>query len=419
MDGVEHGMHLCAERAPEGIRSLGVDGWAVDYVRLNTAGHPLEDPFSYRDERTVSAAQELHERISPERLRQITGIQLQPINTLYQLYADRLAGLPPGKRWLNLPEFLLARWGADPVSEYTNATHTQMVDLSSRSWSREILDAAGIDSTTMPRLVSPGTPLGKLQGELAALTAFRDTQLIAPACHDTASAIAGIAAHGDDWGYISSGTWSLVGTVLDKPCNDQDARVAQFTNLGSADNHVLFQKNVNGMWLLRQCMESWASAGKSFAIEELCACAEPLPPPHALLDVDDPELLRVDDMPHRINAQLQLNGHPGLDVSPAGAPAMASLIFHSLAARYASLFSQIEQLTNKRLSRIYFVGGGSRNALLRQLTAEATGLPVIPGSPESSTLGNFAVQLAALEWPTRSGRAAPQSAASYARMLQP
>jgi rhamnulokinase len=413
LDGVNHSLRLCAERAPEGIRSIGVDGWAVDYVRLDDSGHPLAAPFSYRDERTVSALERLHERISPERLRAITGIQLQNINTLYQLYADRLANLPSGSRWLNLPEFLLMHLGGSPVSEYTNATHTQMIDLTTRSWSREILDAAKIDPELMPRLVPPGTVLGQLQGDLTRIPAFRDTQLIAPACHDTASAIAGIAADGDDWGYISSGTWSLVGTVLDRPCNHDDARGDQFTNLGAADNRVLFQKNVNGMWLIKQCLDAWTSAGHTWSVEDLCAQAERPPSPEGLLDVDDPDLLRLDDMPGRINAQRLRNGHPALDTSPDGAPAMASLIFHSLAARYASVFSRIEQLTAKRLSRIYIVGGGSRNTFLRRLTAEATGRPVIAGSPESSTVGNLAVQLTALE-----RGAQDANVHSYAHLLQ-
>jgi rhamnulokinase len=415
--GVDHGMRLCAERAPEGIRSVAVDGWAVDYVRLDAQGAPLAPPFCYRDERTTAAEQQLHKRISADRLRSITGIQRQPINTLYQLYADRVTVLPSGHGWLNLPEFLLARWGGEPVSEYTNATHTEMVDLERRRWSREILDATEIDPALMPRIVPPGTLLGRLTGELAGLPAFRNTQLIAPACHDTASAIAGIADEGDDWGYISSGTWSLIGTLLDHPCNGPAARAAQFTNLGAVGDRLLFQKNVNGLWLLKQCMEAWSAAGATWDIAELCAAAEHLPSPPTLLDVDDPDLLRMEDMPGRINAQLRRNGRPALNESPAHAPAIASLIFHSLAARYADIFAHIEEIAGKRLSRIYMVGGGSRNTLLRRLAAQATGRSVFAGSPESSTLGNFAVQLAALEEPSDRGKTFRIRVARYAALL--
>jgi rhamnulokinase len=294
-----------------------------------------------------------------------------------------------------------------------------MVDLDTRSWSHDILQAAEIDLATMPPLVPPGTLLGQLTGDLADLPAFRDTQLIAPACHDTASAIAGIATQDDAWGYISSGTWSLVGTLLNAPCNGPAACAEQFTNLGGVGNTVLFQKNVNGMWLLKQCMEAWAEVGPEWDIETLCAAAENVPPPHTLLDVDDPELLRMHDMPGRINAQRRRHGHIALDVSPAAAPAVASLIFHSLAARYASIFARIEELTGKSLARIHMVGGGSRNALLRRLTAAATGRPVFAGSPESSTLGNFAVQLATLDAvPGVSTGASRERVAFYARQLR-
>jgi rhamnulokinase len=417
--GVDEGMRMCAERAPEGVRSVAVDGWAVDYVRADASGEPLAAPFCYRDERTSAAEQRLHERISPARLREITGIQRQPINTLYQLYADRLAGLAAGARWLNLPEFVLARWGGEAVSEYTNATHTEMVELENRRWSREICEAAEIGAETMPRMVGSGTRLGRLRGEHARLPAFRETELIAPACHDTASAIAGIADEREDWGYISSGTWSLVGTVLEGPRNGAAARAAEFTNLGAVDDRILFQKNVNGMWLLRQCMEAWSAAGGRWEIEELCAAAERVATPEGTLDVDDPELLLMERMPERINAQRTARGYAALDTSPAGAPAMASLIFHSLAARYAGLLTQMEELTGKRLARIHLVGGGSRNALLRRLTEQASGRTVLTGSAESSTLGNFAVQLAALDRHDRGdGEPLRRRAAQYLRCFK-
>ncbi len=394
--GVEHGMGLCAERAHEGIQSVGVDGWAVDYVRLDEDGTPLELPFCYRDERNERAQARLHELISSDRLREITGLQLQPLNTLYQLHADRLAAKPAATRWLNLPEYLLARWGGECVSEYTNATHTQMVDLRSRSWSAEILQAARIAPETMPPIVPPGTILGALSGPLAQLAAFRDTLLVAPACHDTASAVLGIPACGDDWGYISCGTWSLVGTPIATAKNTLRERELGFTNMGLDGERLLLQKNINGMWLIRQCMDSWAAQGSPWEIGALCDAARTAPLPEMLLNVDDPDLLRMGDMPARINAQLQARGASAMDMSPAGAPAMAALIFRSLAARYAELFQQLEALTAKSIRRVYIVGGGSRNGFLRELTAAASGNEVLAGSAESSTVGNLALQLAAL-----------------------
>ncbi|MEO6910791.1 MAG: FGGY family carbohydrate kinase, partial [Edaphobacter sp.] len=214
--GLEEGLRKCAAIATEGVRSIAVDGWAVDYVRVDAAGSSLANPFCYRDERTVEAERSLHRRISRERLRELTGVQLLRINTVYQLHADRLQGVDEGP-WLNLPEYILSRWGGAHVAEHTNATHTAMVELHNREWCREIFSAAQLDPACAAKVVPPGTEVGRLSGPLAELPALRNTVLIAPACHDTASAIAGIPAAGDDWAYVSSGTWSLVGTLLEQP----------------------------------------------------------------------------------------------------------------------------------------------------------------------------------------------------------
>jgi rhamnulokinase len=396
VEGVEEGLRMCAARATEGVRSIAVDGWAVDYVRLNEDGVPLGEPFCYRDERNVRAETELHKKISAQRMREITGIQQLSINTVYQLYADRLAGYAPS-RWLNLPEYVLSRLGGTPVAEFTNATHGQLIDLHSREWSPEIFREAGLSLELAPKIVPPGTRLGKVSEALGALDAFRDTELIAPACHDTASAIAGIPALGDDWAYISSGTWSLVGALTRQPVDSPGVRADNFTNLGAVGGANCFHKNVNGMWLLKQCENAWAEQGFHPGVVELLRCCEDVAPPETLLEVDDPDLLLMGEMPQRINRQLAAKGANLLDESPAGAPAMVSLILHSLASRYAEVLASVQQHTGKKLRRLFVVGGGSRNTVLNRLTAEMTGLDVCCGSAESSTLGNFAVQLATLE----------------------
>jgi len=395
--GLDEGLRKCAAIATEGVRSIAVDGWAVDYVRVDADGKALADPFCYRDERTVKAERALHRRIGPDKLRELTGIQLLRINTLYQLYADALAGLPEGRQWLNLPEYVLSRWGAAPVAELTNATHTQMVELYNRQWCREIFQAAQLDLACAPKLVPPGTEIGRLRGPFAELPALRDAVLIAPACHDTASAIAGIPATGSDWAYISSGTWSLVGTLLEQPRNGAAAAEENFTNLGAVGGGICFHKNVNGMWLVRQCMDKWAADGGTWTVAELVAAAEKVAKPQGLLDVDDPDLLLAGRMPERINAQRARKGLDPLDESPSNAPAFASLIFHSLAARYAKVLDRVALHSGKKLKRLFVVGGASQNDFLNRLTAEATGLELFRGSPESSTVGNFAVQMAALE----------------------
>jgi rhamnulokinase len=396
-EGLEYGLRQCAAIAEEGIRSIAVDGWAVDYVRVGEHGRALADPFCYRDARTIQAQQALHRKISPYRLRELTGVQLLRINTLYQLYADRLEGLAEGEQWLNLPEYVLSRLGGARVAELTNATHTGMVELHEKRWCREVFQAAGLQTSAAPKIVLPGTDVGRLRGPLSELPALRETRLIAPACHDTASAIAGIPASGEDWAYISSGTWSLVGTLLEQPVNSDEAAAENFTNLAAVGGRICFHKNVNGMWLIQQCMDAWAAGGRVWTAAELVTEAEKLVKPERLLDVDDADLLLAGWMPQRINAQRKRMGFDALKEGPESAPTFASLIFHSLAARYAEVLDRVALHTGKKLKRLFVVGGGSQNEFLNQLTQEATGLEVFRGSAESSTVGNLAVQLAVLE----------------------
>lgn len=400
VQGVRDGLLACSRRSARSsqvVAGIGADGWAVDYIRLDPAGQPLGDPYCYRDERSVAAEREVLARIPAKRLYELTGIQQLRINTLHQLYADSSDGVPASAPWVNLPEYVLHALGARCVSEYTNATHTQLVDLKRRDWCEEIFAAAGLDRAAAPKIVPCGTQLGCISDASARDLGLRGALLIAPACHDTASAIAGIPAQGDDWAYISSGTWSLVGTVLDEACTSGDAERLNFTNEGGAGGKICFLKNVNGMWLLRQCMDAWQAAGADFTTPELIEAAERLPAPEALLDVDEPDLLLPGNMPQRINAQRRQAGLAPLDESVRAAPVVANLIFHSLAGRYAEVLTSVTRITGKNLKRLFIAGGGSRNAYLNRLTAEKTGLDVTCAAVESSTVGNFAIQLASLE----------------------
>ncbi|MGI4755980.1 MAG: rhamnulokinase [Janthinobacterium lividum] len=410
--GVINGLKQCAELAPEGIRSIAVDGWAVDYVRLDANGRALENPHCYRDPRNIASEERVHEILSANQMRVLTAIGIMRINTLYQLHADRLADTPDAP-WLNLPEYLLHTLGGRRVSEYTNATHTQLVDMATGNWCTPIFERLQLNPELAAPLVLPGTVIGKLTGELTSLPALADTQLIAPCCHDTASAIAGIPDAADDWAYISSGTWSLVGTLLHEPINTQPARDANLTNFGGAGGRILFHKNVNGMWLLRGCLDVWRVDGRDWSFDDLLPLAEAEPTPQHLLDVDDADLLLPGDMPQRIHDQLVRRGFHGISTGPDNAPAVTALILHSLAARYAEVLRTIAEVTGKQLRRLYIVGGGSRNEVLNRLTAKATGLEVIRGAVESSTLGNFAVQMAALE-----SSADAETVAEWAGILQ-
>lgn len=395
---IQTGLMRSAQVATTPIASIGVDGWAVDYVRVDEEGLPLHPPFCYRDPRTESIVEDLEQRGLIPGFYAISGAQPLRINTVYQLMADARVGIPASVPWCNLPEYLLARLGGRPVSEFTNATHTGLVDSRSQAWSQEIFDRCGLDIGAAPELVPTGTDVGRLRSLHSDAPAFAATRLIASACHDTASAVAAIPLDSDDWAYISSGTWSLVGALLDSSVATPDACAAGFTNLGAAGNRICFHKNVNGMWLLKQTLEQLCPGnGSAWPMPELIAAAESLDTPDSLLDVDDPALLLPGAMASRINAQRSARGLAPLPEHASAMPQFATLIFHSLAARYAEVLRNAEKLTGKQFRRIAIVGGGSLNRFLNRLTQQATGLELFCGVAESSTIGNFAIQLSTLE----------------------
>ncbi|HEX4380005.1 MAG TPA: FGGY-family carbohydrate kinase, partial [Candidatus Acidoferrum sp.] len=296
--------------------------------------------------------------------------------------------------------YVTYRLCGDVVAEYTNATHSGMVAVGAHRWNKEVFDSLGLSLPAAPRIVASGTTVGNLRGDLSELSALQEAKVIVPACHDTASAIAAIPATGNDWAFISSGTWSLVGTVLDAPCVSDEARSQNFTNLGGIGGKICFLKNVNGMWLLRQCMDEWEANGVVWKLEDLLAACESLPAPNQLIDVDSPELMAPGDAIDKINAQLVAAGAKPVIADSIGVPAIANLIFHSLAERYATVLRSIESTAKRKLRRVFIVGGGNQNKLLNRLTRERSGREVVLGSPESTTIGNFAIQLAALdgEW---------------------
>jgi rhamnulokinase len=425
LEGIEEGLRKAADAAPEGIRSLAVDGWAVDYVRLGSDGAPLHAPFCYRDERTLGSKSAIEAILSPQQIFSASGAFPLRINTVYQLFADQQSGIDPKAPWVCLPEYVLHWLGGRRVAEYTNATHTGLVDIEGPEWSEELFERFGLSLEAAPPIVLTGTKIGKLGGPLADLPAFADTDLIVPACHDTASAIAAICPHPDDCdlvhtAYIISGTWSLVGTLIDRPIVTREALAANFTNQGAASGQYCFHTNVNGMWILKQCLDHWASQGRdaeSFAIPTLVARAAELAPPAALIDVDAPSLLLTGLMPERINQELTAHGHATIADVPGNEPVFARLIFSSLALRYAAVLRHLQHITGRTFHRITILGGGSRNQLLTRLTEDATGLPVLVGEAEGSTLGNFAVQLAALSWADPSSAAFASATSHFAAIL--
>ena len=401
--GLEEGLRKAAAAAPEGIASIGVDSWSVDYVRLAPDGSMLREPFCYRDERTAASKETADRIIAPFDLYQRTGTYPLKINSVYQLIAD--AGFSEGsgqqidKRapWVMLPEFVLYWLSGKRVVEYTNATHTGLVNLKTGDWDRELFEMLGLAIEAAPPIVATGTVLGPMTGPLTQLDAFRATEIIAPATHDTASAIGGIPTDLSSAAYISSGTWSLVGTITQVPVTTKHAFDAGYTNIGAAAGGLLFHSLINSMWVLKQCMDSWAAHGRGWKIEDLVQKAAACNVATGVLNMDADALMLDTEMPQRINNELTRLGFDSIPDVAGNEPLFARTIFESLALRYASATANLEKMLGRKLEGIHMIGGATRNKLLVELTEQRTGLHVEIGETESSTIGNLAAQLASSE----------------------
>lgn len=369
-------MQRALKMAPR-VESMGVDTWAVDYALLDRDGALLENPFHYRDRRTEGMMERLCAKIPRERLYAITGIQFLQINTLFQLCAtplDRAESL------LTIPDLLNYWLTGRRAAEYTNATTTQLLDARTREWSWELIDELNFPRRIFQPVVEPGTRLGEHRG----------IPVIAPACHDTGSAVAAIAMTPASV-YLSSGTWSLLGAELEQPILTPLALERNFTNEGGVCGTIRFLKNIAGLWLLQASVKAWSAEGHNFSYAELMDAAAKEPASRSIVDPDHPSFLNPPDMPRAIAAYCQANG---LAV-PQTPPAFARAILESLALKYRDVLRSLEEVTGRRFEEIRVVGGGSRNRLLNQLTADATGRVVIAGPVEATALGNIAMQMLA------------------------
>jgi sugar (pentulose or hexulose) kinase len=375
-----------AAAAGDGLASVGIDSWGVDYGLLDAAGALLGNPVHYRDERTAGMAERVWARVSEADLYAVTGIQHLPFNTLYQLAAA--AGSPQldaARTLLMIPD-LLAYWLTGQIgAERTNASTTQLYDARRGEWAGELIDRAGLPASLFPPLRSPGEVIGPVQaglGELAGLP------VIAVGSHDTASAVAAVPAAGRDFVFISSGTWSLVGMELDAPVLTEASRRAGFTNEAGLDGRIRYLHNVTGLWLLQESMRGWAAAGHPADLDELLREAAGLAPLTSVVDTDDPVFLPPGDMPGRLATACRAAGGP----APATPAEVTRCVLDSLALAYRRTITAAQELSGRPAGVIHMVGGGVRNGLLCQLTADACGLPVIAGPVEAAALGNALVQ---------------------------
>lgn len=368
------------------IRSIGIDSWAVDYGLIDSGGELLSDPVCYRDERTAGEMEKVFAAVAGDKIFEKTGIQFLPFNTVFQLSAEN-GDISRAEHLLMIPDLINYFLTGRAVTEYTNSTTTQMVNAATKNWDRELVAALNLPEKILTKIVASGSDLGTLKRELAAQTGLENVRVIAPATHDTASAVAG-APLKNGWAFISSGTWSLVGVERDEALIDTEVRRHNFTNEGGAFDTIRFLKNVAGLWLLESCRKEWLEAGIITDHDTLLSEVESLAEFQGFIFPDDPRFLNPKSMLAAIGGQLTETGQRAGE-TPA---VITKIILDSLAFRYASVIQTIEKLTGEKIAGIQIVGGGSRNNYLNQMTANACKLPLISGPAEATVIGNAMVQ---------------------------
>jgi rhamnulokinase len=375
------------------LTSMGVDAWGVDYALLGERGELLQNPYHYRDRRTHGVMDEVFRRIPKEEIYRATGIQFMPINTLYQLYAakrDTPTIVAAAKQLVTIPDLFHYWLTGNAVCEFTNATTTQMVDPIRRTWATDLMQRLDLRPHLPAPIVEPGSIVGTLLPEIAQTSALSGTPVIAPACHDTGSAVAAISAR-DGTAFLSSGTWSLLGTELDAPVITPEALRLNFTNEGGVSGTTRLLKNVMGLWMLQGCRHFWSAHGHSYEYRNLMQMASRQPAFAHLVDPDDESFLRPPDMPAAIDEFCRKTHQP----APASHGAYVRCVLESLALKYRLVLRSLEQISGKRIEQIRVIGGGSKNRLLNQFTADATGRKVLAGPAEATALGNIAMQVLA------------------------
>jgi len=380
--GVLDGLRAAARHA-SGIASVGIDSWAVDYGLLDAGGALLGNPYHYRDSRTEPAVEKVWARIGAADLYRVGGLQHLPFNTVFQLAAEDPGRLEAARTLLLIPDLLTHWLTGSTGAEVTNASTTGLYDARTGTWSRTVLTALGIDPALLPPLRRPGDAVGRLLPQVAAYTGLpASTPVTAVASHDTASAVVAVPATGADFAYISCGTWSLAGLELDAPVLTEASRAANFTNELGIDHTIRFLRNVMGLWLLSESLRTWQAIGLPARLPALLTQAARAEPFAA------PEFLAPGDIPARIAQYCARTGQ----TPPDSQGAVVRCILESLALAHRHTLRQAAELAGRDIDVVHMVGGGSRNELLCQLTADATGLPVVAGPAEATALGNILVQ---------------------------
>lgn len=365
--------------------SIGVDTWGIDFGLLDKQGDLIGNPVHYRDNRTEEMMAATFAKVSKEEVFNQTGIQFMPINTLYQM-VSLVEGQSPhlhiADTFLTAPDLLNYWLTGVKVCEFSNATTTQMFNPLTRNWATPMLEILDIPTHIFPEVVPPGTRLGNYAG----------IPVIAPACHDTASAVAAMPTQSENFAYISSGTWSLVGLEVQHPIINEAALLANVTNEGGVYNTYRLLKNVMGLWILHQCRQTWAAQGKKYSYDELVSLAQKVPPHQAIIDPDDDRFLPPGNHPQKIKDYCAETGQ----TVPTDTGSIVRIVLESLALKYRFVLDILRDLSKQPVDLLYIGGGGARNQLLNQLTANATGIPVVAGPIEATVIGNALVQIISL-----------------------
>jgi rhamnulokinase len=374
------------------LDAIGIDTWGVDFVYVGRDGTLLGLPRSYRDPYTDGIPGLFFKKEPREKIYDITGIQVMNFNTLFQLYAAQREGFSPlaaADGILFMPDALSYLLTGKRVCEYTIATTSQLVDARTRRIAGTLLEALGLSPALLPVTpVAPGTVVGTLDERIARECGVARVPVVAVAGHDTASAVVAVPAENENFAYLSSGTWSLMGIEVPEPVINDDTRRMNFTNEGGAFGRIRLLKNITGMWLLEACRKEWQAAGESVDYAALVASAERETPFRTVIDPDDPAFAHPESMTRAITDYCRRHGLPA-PVTPA---AMTRCIFDSLALKYREVLNDLQALAPFRIETLHVVGGGAQNQLLNRLTAEVTGLPVVAGPVEATAFGNVLMQ---------------------------
>jgi rhamnulokinase len=366
--------------------SIGLDTWGVDFALLDQDGILLGNPHHYRDARTDGMLEEAFQRIPREQIFARTGIQFMQINSLYQLLSMVLARDPKlkaARTFLTIPD-LFNHWLSGKIScEFTNATTTQCFDPHSRTWAFPLLEALGIPTHIFPSTCEPGTSLGTLLPAVASETGIGSIPVIAPACHDTGSAVVAVPADNDDFAWLSSGTWSIMGTEVKQPNLTPHALAYNFTNEGGVCGTWRLSKNIMGLWLVQECRREW-----NLSYNEIMHLAVEVKPFLAVIDPNDKDFLHPGDMPEKVRSFCSNT----FQTVPQTKGEIIRVVLESLALKYRLVLERLEELAGKRLAPLHIIGGGTKNRLLNQFTANATGRTVVSGPVEATAIGNILIQ---------------------------